>query len=47
MSSANHRLAFERPIDELEARIQRLEAAGDTSLEAHEEFASSAANWPS
>ena len=38
MSSASHRLAFERPIDELEARITRLESAGDASFEAHDEL---------
>ena len=37
MATANHRLAFERPIDELEAVLQRLEAAGPSGFEAHEE----------
>jgi acetyl-CoA carboxylase carboxyl transferase subunit alpha len=38
MSTANNRLAFERPIDELEARIQSLEAANNDTLEAHEQL---------
>jgi exonuclease VII small subunit len=37
MATVNHRLAFERPIYELEARVQKLEAAPDDSLAAHED----------
>ena len=38
MATANHRLTFERPIDELESRIAALAARDDTTLEAHEEL---------
>ena len=38
MATVNHRLAFERPIYELEARLQKLEAAGDESLAAREDI---------
>ena len=38
MATMNHRLTFERPIHELEARLARLEAEGDGSQEAVEEI---------
>jgi acetyl-CoA carboxylase carboxyl transferase subunit alpha len=38
MATVNHRLAFERPIYELEARLQKLEAAADNSLTGHEDL---------
>ncbi len=38
MATANNRLAFERPIDELQARIQALEAAPQTSVESQDEL---------
>ena len=38
MATINHRLAFERPIYELEARLHKLEAASDSSLAAHEDL---------
>jgi len=38
MASANHRLAFERPIYELEARLQNLEAQDDKSLAVQEDI---------
>ncbi|MCH8043258.1 MAG: acetyl-CoA carboxylase carboxyltransferase subunit alpha [Planctomycetes bacterium] len=37
MAKVHHRLAFERPIYELEARLEKLEAAGGDSDEAHDE----------
>src|SRR5215213_7657849 len=36
MATANHRLAFERPIYELEGRIAKLESSADDSLTVHE-----------
>ena len=38
MAIANHRLAFERPIYELESRLQKLEAAPADDMSAHEDF---------
>jgi acetyl-CoA carboxylase carboxyl transferase subunit alpha len=38
MATVNHRLAFERPIYELEARLEKLEAAVDDSPSAHEDI---------
>lgn len=38
MSTANHRLAFERPIDELAARVQAMESDGASSFDSHEEL---------
>lgn len=38
MATMNHRLTFERPIYELEARLTRLESEGDGSQEAVEEI---------
>jgi acetyl-CoA carboxylase carboxyl transferase subunit alpha len=38
MAVINHRLAFERPIFELEARLQKLEEIADQSAEAREEL---------
>ena len=38
MATVNHRLAFERPIYDLEARLQKLEAGPDKSLAAHEDI---------
>ena len=37
MATANDRMAFERPIYELESRLQKLEAAPDASLAKHDE----------
>ena len=37
MATVNHRLAFERPIYELESRLQKLEAAPSDDLAAHED----------
>lgn len=36
MSTANPHLGFDRPIDELEAKVRQLEAADDGSIERHE-----------
>ncbi len=38
MATINQRLAFERPIYELEARLQKLEAAGDDTHASHEDI---------
>jgi acetyl-CoA carboxylase carboxyl transferase subunit alpha len=38
MATVNHRLAFERPIYELEARLQKLEAAPENDLAAREDI---------
>ena len=40
MAIANHRLSFERPIYELEAKLQSLESAGDASPTAREDIRS-------
>ena len=38
MATVNHRLGFERPIFDLESRLQSAEAASDKSLESHEQI---------
>jgi acetyl-CoA carboxylase carboxyl transferase subunit alpha len=38
MATVNHRLAFERPIYELEARLQKLEAASEDNVPAREDI---------
>jgi len=38
MATANHRLAFERPIFDLESRLQKLEATADDSLSGREDI---------
>src|SRR5262245_53588772 len=38
MATVNHRLAFERPIYELEARLEKLESAADKNAAAHEDL---------
>jgi acetyl-CoA carboxylase carboxyl transferase subunit alpha len=38
MSTVNQRLAFERPIYELESRVQKLEASAENDLTVHEEI---------
>jgi acetyl-CoA carboxylase carboxyl transferase subunit alpha len=38
MATAHHRLAFERPIYELQSRLQKLDAAAGESAEAHDEI---------
>jgi len=38
MATANHRLAFDRPIYDLEGRVQKLEASAGDNFEAHEEL---------
>ena len=38
MATANHRLAFERPIYDLESRLQKLEATADDSLSGREDI---------
>ncbi len=40
MATVNHRLAFERPIYELEARLQKLEASSEGSLAVQEDIRS-------
>ena len=47
MASVTHRLAFERPILELEAKIAKLEAAGGSDYAQLEEIRSTSASWPS